>query len=219
MTGSRTQSHSDYVILGSATKGTKVVAFVRRDLVDSVELVVTTARAVVVVVVGCRIGGVYGKCGIGVHAMQDWLGLLAGWNRGGDWVFLGDWNTHHHTWSLDGRSGPGGRVLTEWVQEQGAEIHFVEGGTFETRRRGSIVQSRIDFVITLPNGGWTSQDEDWLLWDHVSIGESLCVGVLERVDGREVIDWDKLAATLADKDKGWYDGLVGDTVYDRLLNL
>lgn len=176
MTGSRTQSHSDYVILGSATKGTKVVALVRRDLVDSVELVVTTARAVVVVVVGCRIGGVYGKCGIGVHAMQDWLGLLAGWNRGGDWVFLGDWNTHHHTWSLDGRSGPGGRVLAEWVQEQGVEIHFGEGGTFERRNGGGVVQSSIDFVVSSPDSSWTSEDGDLLLSNHSSIEGSLVVG-------------------------------------------
>ena len=40
ITGSRTQSHPDYVMLESATKGTKVVVFGKRDLVDSVELVV-----------------------------------------------------------------------------------------------------------------------------------------------------------------------------------
>ena len=43
---SGTQSHPDYVMLGHATKGTKVVSFVRKDLVDGVELVVATARAV-----------------------------------------------------------------------------------------------------------------------------------------------------------------------------
>ena len=40
-------------MLGHRTKGTEVVAFVRRDLVDSIDLVVATARAVVVEVGGC----------------------------------------------------------------------------------------------------------------------------------------------------------------------
>ena len=57
-TGNGTQSHPDYVMLGSACKGTKVVVFIRRNLVDAVRLVATTARAVVVEVGGCRVGGV-----------------------------------------------------------------------------------------------------------------------------------------------------------------
>ena len=113
--GSGTQSHPDYVILGHATKGTMVVSFVRKDLVDRVELVVATARAVVVEVGSCRVGGVYGQCGIGVDAMKDWLDSMTGWIGGGDWGLLGDWNAHCHTWSLDGRSGPRVRVLAEWV--------------------------------------------------------------------------------------------------------
>ena len=113
--GNGTQLHPDYVMLGSASKGTKVVVFIKRDLVDGVSLVATTARVVVVEVGRCRVGGVYGKCGVGVHAMRDWLGCLEGWIGGGDWVLLGDWNAHHPTWSLDRKSGPEGRVLAEWV--------------------------------------------------------------------------------------------------------
>ena len=45
--GNVTQSHPDYVKLGSASRGTKVVVFVRKDLVDGVSLVAATARAVV----------------------------------------------------------------------------------------------------------------------------------------------------------------------------
>ena len=160
LAGSGTQSHPDYVMLGNASKGTKVVVFVKRDLVDAVRLVAATARAVVVEVGGCRVGGVYGKCGVGVHAMENWLGTLEGWVGGGDWVLLGDWNAHHHTWSLDGKSGPGGRVLAEWVLERGAEVHFGEGGTFERRRGRKVVQSWIDFVIASPDSGWTSGDAD-----------------------------------------------------------
>ena len=109
ITGWGTQSHLDYVILGSATKGSKLVALVKRDLLDSVELLVATGRSVVVEVGGCQIGGVYGQCSIGVHIMQGWLSLLAGWIGRENWLLLGDWNAYHHTWSLDERSGPGGK--------------------------------------------------------------------------------------------------------------
>ena len=72
--GNGTQSHSDYVILGNVRRGTKVVVFIRKVLVDGVSLVAATARAVVVEVGGCRVGGVYEKCGVGMHEMKDWLG-------------------------------------------------------------------------------------------------------------------------------------------------
>ena len=101
------QSHLNYVMLGSASRGTNVVVFVRKDLVDGVGLVATTARVVVVGVAGCQIGGVYRKCGVGVHEMRDWLGSWEGWVGGGEWVLLGDWKANHDPWSLDGRSGPG----------------------------------------------------------------------------------------------------------------
>ena len=134
-------------------------------------------------------------------------------------MLMGDWNAHHHTWSLDGKSGPGGRVLAEWVLERGAEVHFGEGGTFERRRGREVVQSRIDFVVASPDSGWTSGDTDWLLSDHSSIGGSLVIEEVKKADRREVIDWDGLAATLADEDEGWYAGLMGETAYDKLLDL
>ena len=122
------QSYPDYVMLGSASRGTKVVLFIRKDLLDEVSLVATRAMVVVLEVGGCQVVGVYAKCGVGVHVMRDWLGSVEGWIGGGDWVVLGDWNAYYHTWSLDGRLGPGGRVLAEWVLEQRAEVHFGEGG-------------------------------------------------------------------------------------------
>ena len=79
-------------------------------------------------------------------------------------------------WLLGGRSGPGGRVLAEWVQEQGVEIHFGEGGTFERRKGGGVVQSSIDFVVSSPDSSWTSEDGDLLLSNHSSIEGSLVVG-------------------------------------------
>ena len=219
LAGSGTQSHPDYVMLGSASRGTKVVVFVRKDLVDGVGLVAATVRVVVVEVGGCRIGGVYGKCGVGVHAMGDWWRSLEGWSGGGDWVLLGEWNAHHDTWSLDGRSRPGGRVLAEWVLERGAERHFGKGGTFERGRGSGMVQSRIDFAVASPESGWTDEGADWLLSDHLSIGGSLVIGEVRRTAEREVVDWDRLAATLAVQDEGWYRDLVGETAYDKLLDL
>ena len=53
-TDSGTQSHPDYVMLGCASRGTKVVVFVRKDMVEGVRLVTATARAVVVEVGDCR---------------------------------------------------------------------------------------------------------------------------------------------------------------------
>ena len=71
LAGNGTQLHPDYVMLGKASRGTKVVVFVRKDLVDAVLLVAITAWAVVVEVGGCRVGGVYGKWGVSVNAMED----------------------------------------------------------------------------------------------------------------------------------------------------
>ena len=219
LAGSGTQLHPDYVVLGNAGRGTKVVVFVKRGMVDAVRLVAATARAVVVEVGGCRVGGVYGKCGVGVHAMENWLGTLEGWVGRGDWVLLGDWNALHHTWSLDGKCGPGGRGLAEWVLERGAEVHFGEGGTFERRRGREVVQSRIDFVVASPDSGWTSGETDWLLSDHASISGSLVIDEVKKTDSREVVTWYKLAVTLADEDERWYGDLMGDTAYDKLLDL
>ena len=66
-----------------------------------------------------------------------------------------------------------------------------------------MVQSRIGFAVTSPDSGWTDEDDDWLLSDHSSIDGSLVIGKISRTDGREVVDWDGLAATLADEDERW----------------
>lgn len=182
-------------------------------------LVLARAGAAIVKVGGCRVGGIYGKCGVWVHDMRGWLDTLAMWIERGDWVLLGDWNTHHHTWSLYEKSGPGGGVLAEWVQERGAEVHFGKGGTFECRRVGGVVQSRRDCVVSSPGCGWVGAADDWLLSDHASISGPLVVGEVDRVDERVVIDWDRLAKTLQNEDVGWYDGLKGDKSYDYLLDL
>ena len=72
-----------------------------------------------------------------------------------------------------------------------------------------VVQSRIDFVVTSPDSGWTGEDTVWLLSDHTSIGGSLVIDEVNKADRREVVDWDKLVATLADEDERWYGDLGG----------
>ena len=110
-------------------------------------------------------------------------------------------------------------MLAEWVLERGAEVHFGEGGTFERRRGRDMVESQIDIAVTSPDSGWTDEDADWLMSNHSSIGGSLVFSEVKRMDRREVVDWDGLAATLADEDERWYGGLVGETAHDKLLDL
>ena len=110
-------------------------------------------------------------------------------------------------------------MLAEWVLERGAVVHFGEGGTFERRRGREVGQSRIDFVVTSPDSGWTDGGTDWLLSDHSSMGRSWVIGEVRRADRREVVDWNRLAATLTDEDERWYNDLVGETAYDKFLDL
>ena len=37
-------------------------------------------------------------------------------------------------------------------------------------------------------------------------------------DVREAVDWDAVALTVADEDEGWYEDLVGDSAYERLVD-
>ena len=90
---------------------------------------------------------------------------------------------------------------------------------FERRRGREVVQSRIDFVVASPDSSWTDEGADWLLSDHSSIGGSLVIDEVRETDRREVVDWDRLAVTLADEDEGWYRDLMGETTYDKLSDL
>ena len=96
-----------------------------------------------------------------------------------------------------------GRVLAEWVLEWGAEVHLGTGVMFEERRGRYMVQSRLDFAVTSSDSGWTGEEADWLLSDYSSIGGSMVIGKVRRMERREVNAWDGLAATLADKDERW----------------
>ena len=47
----------------------------------------------------------------------------------------------------------------------------------------------------------------------------MVIGELRGTNSRKVVDWDGLVATLVDEDEGWYRDLVGETAYDKLLDL
>ena len=217
--GSATQTHPSYVIMGRVSKDSRVVAHVRRDLVEACRLVVSETRFVCLQVGDYRFGGVYGKCGSTVERMNAWLGGVESSLRNCRWVVLGDWNASHERWSLDGGSNTGGRVLNDWIDGLGAKVSFGEGGTFCRRRLGGVVSSRIDFCVLSPDADWEGWDTSWGLSDHCAIGGEALVevgGGRELV--REGIDWPKVACTLLDAGEGWYDGLVGESAYEKLLN-
>ena len=48
---------------------------------------------------------------------------------------------------MDGKSDALGRVLEDWRCERGARLQRGRGHTFERRRGGGVVTSRIDFAL------------------------------------------------------------------------
>ena len=80
---------------------------------------------------GVRIGGVYKQCGEHVHDIERWLEGIREVVGVGSWVLIGHWNAHHQAWSLDGSSGPSGKVLRRWMEERGARLVKGRENTFE----------------------------------------------------------------------------------------
>ena len=148
---------------------------------------ICTNRFVCVELGGVRFGGVYSKCGSRVHELSRWLDMIRGYVSGARWILIGDWNAHHESWSLDGRSDSVGRVLKEWRQLQGARLLRGREHTFERRRGGGVVVSRIDFAlvgaglsvgasqlggvyrIIQRSGAWSRSTTWWMWWDTVTL--------------------------------------------------
>ena len=132
---------------------------------------------------------------------------------------MGDWNASHERWSLDGGSNTGERVLNEWIEGLGARVSFGEGRTFCRRRLGGVVSWRIDFCVLSPDADWEVWGTSWGLSDHCAIGGEVLVevgGSRELVRGEIV--WPMVACTLLDAGEGWYDGLVGESACEKLVN-
>ena len=85
-----TQSHPDFVRLGSVSGGAKVACHVRRTVADYCSLVCCENRFVYVELGGVRFRGVYSKYGASVHEMTGWLESIRGSIGDGRWVLIGD---------------------------------------------------------------------------------------------------------------------------------
>ena len=137
----------------------------------------------------------------------------------GRWVLLGDWNAHHRAWSLDGKGGANGGVLKRWMEERGARLVKGDENTFERTRGGESVVSRIDFAVEGGGVHLGPLTTEWGLSDHSAIGGVVQVDALKGVaDTREGIDWDAVAITVADEGEAWYENLVSDSAYERLVD-
>ena len=217
--GGSTQTQPSYVIVGRVSKDSRVVANIRRDLVEACRLVVSETRFVYLQIGDYKFGGVYSRCGSTVARVKSWLEGVGSSLRDCRWVVLGDWNASHERWYLDGGSNTRGRVLSDWVDGLGARVSFGARETFCRRRLGRIVSSRIDFCMLSPDADWESWDASWGLSDHCAIGgESLVEVGGGRELVREGIDWPLVACTLLDADEGWYDGLLGESAYEKLVD-
>ena len=217
--GRGTQSHPDFVQLGSVSVAHRVTCFVLRSLLDVCRLMECAHRFVCVELGDVRIGGVYGRCGEHVHDMERWLEGIREVVGVGRWVLLGDWNAHHRAWSLDGRSGPNRRVLNRWMEERGVRLVKGEGNTFERTGGGVRVTSWIDFAVEGGGASLGSLEGEWELSDHSMIGGVVRVDTLVGVvDAREVVDWDAVALTVADEEEGWYEGFAGGSAYEKLVD-
>ena len=168
--GVGTESHTDYVRLGSVSGGGKVACHVPRDIVDCCVLVGCENGFVCVDIGGVRIGGVYSKYGARVYEMLHWLDQVQVLVGNGWWLLIGDWNAHHEEWSLDGRSDPVGNVLEEWQTSCGARILRSRSHTFERRRGDGVVVSRIDFALAGGGAECWGLSSGWGLSDHLAIG-------------------------------------------------
>ena len=210
-----TQSHPDYVRLGSVSVAHRVACFVLRSPVDVCRLMECAYRFVCVEVGGVRLGGVYRHCGESVHGMEQWLEGIREVVGGRRWVLLGDWNAHHRAWSLDGRSGPSGRVLKRWMEDRGTRLGKGEGNTFEYTHGGGTVASRIDFVVEGGGAHLGPLEVVWGLSDHSAISRVVQVAELVGVvHVREAVDWLAVELTVVEEDEGWYGDLAGDTAYE-----
>ena len=151
--------------------------------------------------------------------MTRWLEAIRGCVGGMRWVLIGDWNAHHASCLLDGKSDAVGRVLEDWRHEQGARLLRGREHTFERRRGGGVVVSRIDFALAgggVERGGLSA---GWGFADHSAIGCVVAVDDLMDVVGyRDAVDWMKVQVTVEGEGEEWYVGLVGVSAYKKLID-
>ena len=101
------------------------------------------------------------------------------------------------------------------------------GPTWERTREGIRESSRIDFVISKGNSGWSPIRSTKLLSDHWAIHGNWKVDMAKKVDERVAVDWKKLDKIVDDlkeknsdeEEERWYRGLQGLSPYEKLRTL
>ena len=89
-------------------------------------------------------------------------------------------------------------VGTGWTTMEGDS-----GPTWERTREGRRESSRIDFVISKGNSGWSPIKSTKLLSDHWAIHGDWKVNLTKKVEEKVVVDWKKLEMIVGDlKEKG-----------------
>lgn len=79
--------------------------------------------------------------------MMHWLDGIQASIGNGRWVLIGDQNTHHVKWSLDGRGDSVRKVRDDRRNTRGAKLMRGREHTCERRCRNLVVVLRIDYAI------------------------------------------------------------------------
>ena len=100
--------------------------------------------------------------------------------------------------------------MRKWVREIGAEVKVGEGATFTREREGALVESQIDLAVVRGAIGLERLECEDLLSDYYAISCRVTCGTpVRRAESRKSVDWDRVNATMGEKDEGWYGALRG----------
>ena len=67
---------------------------------------------------GVKIAGVYRRGEEGISDLHEWTTSMETTARSGHRMALGDWNTHHISWSLKDQSDRRGNYLHDLMQQE-----------------------------------------------------------------------------------------------------
>ena len=145
--------------------------------------------------------------------------------RNGETVAIGDWNAHHDSWHLKGKSNGRGNYLHETMQLNG--MCLIQQQRTPTFRRGR-QQSRIDLVFATEKVVTKPPTEEWLTSNHTTILITIKAqnATTKIMVEKLVTDKVELAALLCswervgrEMQETWYTSLKGDTPYNKLKHL
>ena len=138
----------------------------RKNIAEEVEVLTAGKKEIWIVVRGVKIGGVYRRGEEGVADIQEWIRTMDTVARNGERVDIGDWNAHHDSWHLKGKSNRQGSYLHETMQLNG--MGLIQQRKTPTFRRGG-QQSRFHLVFATEKVVTKPPTEEWLTSDHTAI--------------------------------------------------